>query len=539
MNILLVTEPGVNGVFRYVEALSHFLLSRGVRVHLAYSDVRGSDRLPLLVRRIEAAGGRTLNLRVDSRPALRDLPALYRLWKFTRQIRPDLIHSHSSKAGALARLLGYAGLDCPQLYHAHAYRGMQPEAGRLVGIFNLAETVLGQVGATISCSEDERAFATGRLGLAPERCFLIPNAVDCARFHPVGEERKKTLREQFKLPLDAPVLGAVCRSSVQKDPFTLYKAFALALPECPDAWLFHVGEGELDPQLETLLDELGVRARVVRLPYLPNTAEAYQAADGFILTSRYEGFSLAALEALATNLPVILSEAPGTGDLIRLPLSHRWNARPGNVAGFVEVIRSWYRDLAARRPINHVEIIRESFDSAVTFGRVSGLYEAQIAAARTETPVLTRLWSQALLAVGGLGIVAALFLSLKRSGDVPFTRFTPDWLTLWVNHHGVMRNFSAYAALALPFLLREARFPGRVRTALLLAALAIGLECAQLFIPTRWFDLRDIATSVAGIGVVWAVLETVRRRQAPARESFRHPPHPATLRATEAVRTPN
>ncbi|MDB6006734.1 MAG: hypothetical protein JWR15_3721, partial [Prosthecobacter sp.] len=49
MQILLVTEPGVDGVFRHVEALASFLMERGHRIHLAYSDVRGSDRLTQLV----------------------------------------------------------------------------------------------------------------------------------------------------------------------------------------------------------------------------------------------------------------------------------------------------------------------------------------------------------------------------------------------------------------------------------------------------------------------------------------------------------
>ena len=45
MKVLIVSEPGVDGVFRYVEALCHFLVGEGVEVHLAYSDRRGSDRL--------------------------------------------------------------------------------------------------------------------------------------------------------------------------------------------------------------------------------------------------------------------------------------------------------------------------------------------------------------------------------------------------------------------------------------------------------------------------------------------------------------
>ena len=532
MNILIVVEPGVNGVFRYVEALCDFLLSRGLRVHLAYSDIRGSDRLPLLVDRIEAAGGKTVNLRVDSRPLPRDLRALFQLWNFARQVRPDVIHSHSSKAGALSRALVPFGINSRQLYQPHAYRGMQPDAGKFVGIFNLAERLLGLTGGTINVSGDEQAFALNRLRIAAQRSFLIPNGVDCSRFRPVDAKRKMELRVRFNLPLNAPLLGTVCRSSWQKDPLTLYKAFALALQKCPGAYLFHIGEGELDGSVEALIDQLGVRGRVVRLPYLQNPAEAYQAVDGFILTSRYEGFSLAALEALATNLPVIISEAPGTGDIIRLPLSHLWKSRPGDAAGFADSISSWYQALQNPRPVNHAVIVQKSYDSQVSFQQVQELYGAQILDAGgprlrsrpVQEPVaspstLALFWSRSLLAIGCIGVFAALILTLKASGNVPFTRFTPDWLTRWVNRHGELRNLFAYALLALPFLLRAPTFPKRVRTVLSLSAFATAVECAQLFIPTRWFDLIDIAMSIVGIGMTWAAVEAIRR----CRRNYRWP----------------
>src|SRR5580704_18502408 len=110
MKVLEVTEPGVDGVFRYVETLCHFLIERGVEVHLAYSDRRGSDRLPRLVAWVEQHGGRTVNLRTANRPAFSDWGALCSLLKLTRKVRPDVIHSHSSKAGFLGRILRGFGI---------------------------------------------------------------------------------------------------------------------------------------------------------------------------------------------------------------------------------------------------------------------------------------------------------------------------------------------------------------------------------------------------------------------------------------------
>jgi glycosyltransferase involved in cell wall biosynthesis len=182
MKILLVTEPGVNGVFRYVEALADFLIGQQQEVHLAYSDRRGSDRLVALVARIEHHGGRTVNLRTANRPEVADVRALRALRALAAEVRPDVIHSHSAKAGALARALPLTGLAGPrQVYQPHAYIGMRPQRGRADFAYDLIERVLARWSATICCSHDELRHARTVLRVPAARSFCIPNGVDLSR----------------------------------------------------------------------------------------------------------------------------------------------------------------------------------------------------------------------------------------------------------------------------------------------------------------------------------------------------------------------
>jgi len=378
VTILVVSEPGVDGVFRYVEGLVHHLLSRGVVVHLAYSDIRAGEGLPRLVSRVEGEGGRTLNLRVGNRPALDDLRALLALRGFVRETRPDLVHCHSAKAGALARALPFVGvLGLPLLYQPHAYIGMRPARGRLDFAYDAVERLLGRWSTTVTCSYDEQRYALHHLRIAPPRAPIIANGVDTARFVPATPARRRELRAAFGLPADALVLGSMCRSSAQKDPLTLYRAFALAARRDPRLVLFHVGQGELDPELDRVVRESGVADRIVRRPSLSTPADFYQAIDGFALASRYEGFSLALLEALSSDLPLILSEAPGNGDLLHRPLSHLWHAPIGDVTAFSVAISDWAgeRGAPSRAPCNHRDIARESYDQARAFARVVSLYQ--------------------------------------------------------------------------------------------------------------------------------------------------------------------
>jgi glycosyltransferase involved in cell wall biosynthesis len=374
MNVLVVSEPGVDGVFRYVDTLCHFLWEQGIGVHLAYSDLRAGDRLQTLVSEVVAHGGRTLNLRTANRPALADRRAFGALLNLAREVRPDVIHTHSSKAGVLGRALRFCGIRAVQFYHPHAYVGMRPHGGRFDAIYNLIESVMGRIANTIVVSADEAAFARERLKIPSSRLHLIPNGVDLDAFSPVGGEERRQLRAKFGLPENTLVLGCMGRASEQKDPVTLYRAFAQAAATRPIA-LLHVGRGELDGVLDDLVRESGMSGSIFRVPYTATPADLYRAVDGFILTSRYEGLSLAVLEALAANLPMILSDAPGNRDLFAQPLSHGWRAAPGDVAGFAAAIAAWHdRMQAAGEPINHRRIAREHFDVHDQCGAVLQLY---------------------------------------------------------------------------------------------------------------------------------------------------------------------
>jgi glycosyltransferase involved in cell wall biosynthesis len=379
MNVLVVSEPGVDGVFRYVETLCHHLWHEGIGVHLAYSDRRGSARLHELVAEVAERGGRTLNLHTANRPALADGRALRDLFHLAREVRPDVIHTHSSKAGALGRLLRLGGIRAVQCYHPHAYVGMRPQHGRFDAIYNVIEGVLGRIANTIVVSADEAAFARQRLRIPASRLHLIPNGVDLDLFSPASAAEKARLRAEFGLPADTLVLGCMGRASEQKDPITLYRAFAKAAAKRPVA-LLHVGKGELDGTLDQIVSESGLGGAVFRLPSTSAPVSFYRALDGFILTSRYEGLSLAVLEALAVNLPLILSDAPGNRDLFLQPLSHGWRAAAGDVDGFAHAIVDWHDRLRAgtSTPVNHRRIAREHFDVRERCGAVVRLYRALV-----------------------------------------------------------------------------------------------------------------------------------------------------------------
>jgi glycosyltransferase involved in cell wall biosynthesis len=333
-----------------------------------------------LVAHVEEHGGRTTNLRTGNRPGFSDLGALASLARLARSVRPEVIHSHSSKAGALARTLPLFGIRAAQIYTPHAYWGMKPNRGRLDFFYDAVERALGRVGHTFVLSAGENSFALRNLKLPPPRVHLLQNGVDTKLFSPVPPEVKRRLREELGLPATDSVLGFIGRSSAQKDPSTLYRAFAKAAAAGPIS-LFHVGQGELDSELDRIVGESGIRGRVFRRRYMTNPVDFYRVVDGFILTSRYEGLSLAALEAMSCDLPMILSEAPGNLDLLALPLSHSWKAPPGDIEGFARAIAAWRDRIAQAQPINHRQTALKNFEVREKLSEVLEWYRALAEAA--------------------------------------------------------------------------------------------------------------------------------------------------------------
>lgn len=380
-----VLEPGADGVFRHVEGLCHYLLAAGHRVDLAYSSRRGSDRLHALVAEVARAGGATLDLATGNAPAVADLRAFRQLRALVRQIQPDLVHAHSSKAGALVRSLRLVGITQPLIYTPHAYYGMSQSPGMKTRFFNAVERGLGRIGWSIHVSEDEGAWARANLGLAGGRCRVVPNSVDTAVFTPGTDADRARFREEFGWPTNAIVLGAVGRLSPQKDPLTLYRAMVAVMARQPRLHLAQVGQGELAPALAQILRDSGQSARVRRLEYLPDTTKFYRGLDGFMATSRYEGLPIAVLEAMAADLPLLLSEVPGHRGFGQWGLSCLRYAPAGDVSAWTTLVDAWVRERAdgedrSKLRSNHREIADAKFSLRAGYGQLMALYQTVLSA---------------------------------------------------------------------------------------------------------------------------------------------------------------
>jgi glycosyltransferase involved in cell wall biosynthesis len=376
MNILQVIEPGMNGAFRHVQDLSEFLISKGHRVSLAYSSVRCCSQLFDLVKKVSQNGGQTLDLKISNKPGIKDIPALYQIMRFCKQQPFHAIHTHSSKAGALIRFLELAGcLRVPIFHTPHAYYGMAELWDRNLHWPDYVESLLSKANAlTINVSEDERHYAMKKLNILDKQIAVVFNSVNFERFKPVSEKQKQIHRQTLNISDKDFVICSVARISPQKNVSTLYRAFAEFKKVIPKCHLIHVGTGKDIGGIEALEAELGISNNVTRVPFIEDPLPIYQVSDCFALTSLYEGLPLVVLEAIACNLPLVLSDVPGHSIFKNIGLTDAEFSRPMNIKSFVNGFLQNYHKWRNQNGPNHREIGLQYFHNETNQAKILDLY---------------------------------------------------------------------------------------------------------------------------------------------------------------------
>jgi glycosyltransferase involved in cell wall biosynthesis len=247
---------------------------------------------------------------------LKDWLALRQLEKILRQQKPDIVHTHSGKAGILGRLAArHAGVPII-IHHIHG-----PSFGPFQGaaanwIFTAAERQAAKVTTHFICS----AQAMTRLYLAagigrPEVFTRIFSGFPVEPF--LNATNDPALRSKLGLAPDAFVIGKIARLAPLKGHEDLFTAFQALLPQCPDARLLLVGDGRLRAQLESRAGTLGLADKVVFTGLVPpGEVPRYVSIMNCLahLSSR-EALSRALPQALAAGKPVVSYDFDGADEV--------------------------------------------------------------------------------------------------------------------------------------------------------------------------------------------------------------------------------
>jgi glycosyltransferase involved in cell wall biosynthesis len=252
--------------------------------------------------------------------ALFDLRAVLRLRRLIRELRPQILHTHTAKAGAVGRVAALlAGSARPPVivhtFHGHVLRGyFRPWK---TYVFRQLERALARhTDALIAVSPEVRDDLVG-LGVAsPGGVAVVRLGLDLDRRLAVGPEAGAEVRTEVGVEDSTLVVAWLGRMTEIKRVDQLIQAFGRVVQEIPDAKLLLVGEGPLRPSLEALATGLGIAESVRFVGYRRDVASIYAAADVVALTSANEGTPVTLIEAQAAGVPVVSTDVGGASDIV-------------------------------------------------------------------------------------------------------------------------------------------------------------------------------------------------------------------------------
>lgn len=290
MRVLHVTQPTDDGVGRSVRELVRFGLEDGQDVAVICPPGR-------LAEWAQGDGAGWISLPLERAPTASDL-------HLTRELRglldcADLVHLHSSKAGALGRAaLASTRQRPPCIFTPHGWSWHV--GGRLATVYQLIERALAPF-ADVIVAVSREDMAVGRRVLGQRaRLRVIHNGVDTAAFTPEGPAAERPSH---------PLIVCVGRLSEAKGQADAIEALA-RLPG--DSVLRLVGDGEDAAALGSLACDRGVSHRVEFIGAVDDPAPHLRAADVVVVPSRWDAQSRVLLEALACGCAIVATAVPGS-----------------------------------------------------------------------------------------------------------------------------------------------------------------------------------------------------------------------------------
>lgn len=254
---------------------------------------------------------------------LADLRSLWRLLRVLWRERPDVLHTHTAKAGAvgrgavflynaLARVTGRRPAKVFHTFHGHVFHGyFSPEQTRW---FLAIERWLARHSTALITLSEGLKRELVELGVAPAEKFrVVPLGLELKRF---AQARQGTLRSELGLTAGAPLVGWVGRLVNIKAVDQLLLAARIVADRLPEARFALIGDGELRGRLEAQAKDLGLTHAVHFLGFRFDLERLYPDLDVVTLSSLNEGTPVSLIEAMAAGRAVAATRVGGVPDLI-------------------------------------------------------------------------------------------------------------------------------------------------------------------------------------------------------------------------------
>lgn len=317
----VIARLNMGGPALHVAYLTAGLQERGYDTTLAAGSLaRGEDSMAFVADELGVEIVRIDELGREISP-LRDLVATIRLARLIRRERPQILHTHTAKAGTVGRVAALlAGSRRPPIvvhtFHGHVLRGYFGPVRSL--FFRVLERRLASITTALVAVSPQVRDDLVALRVAPrERFVVIRLGIELEQRVAPEQDGRLESRRYLGIPADRFAVGWIGRMTAVKRTDDVLVAFKRLRDNGIDACLCMVGDGPDRTQLERRAHELGVVRDTLFLGYQEDVAPYYAAFDALVLPSGNEGTPVSAIEALAAGRPVVATRVGGVPDVVR------------------------------------------------------------------------------------------------------------------------------------------------------------------------------------------------------------------------------
>jgi glycosyltransferase involved in cell wall biosynthesis len=381
----IVTRLNIGGVARHVTSLAVDLDPRfqTLLVHGSLGASEGDFSPQTRARGIQLSEIPYLQRNIA--PG-KDLRTIWELYRVMRSYRPDIVATHTSKAGILGRFAAvFAGVPV----RVHTYHGLVleeafPEA--MSTAMRAIERLAALCTTRLIAISPEIAGDLQRRGIGARKIVTISNGLE---LEPLCNGDPMTLRNELELEARVPLVGIVGRLVPQKGIATFIDAAAVISQQVPTAHFVVVGDGEERVSLERQAARLDLSDRVHFLGWRSDLGDLYAGIDIVVLTSKHEGTPCSLIEAGAAARPVVAVAVGGVPDVV----SNGENGLlvlPGDTSGVASAVVALCRDpgRSQRMGLEGRRRAVEEHSVATMVREVSDLYAAL--SSTSETPIRGR-----------------------------------------------------------------------------------------------------------------------------------------------------
>jgi len=315
----IINRFNLGGISYNVSYLSRYLPSEYETMLIGGPEEKGEESSLYIPHSLGLKPTIISELRRSINP-FNDYLAYRRIKKIIREFKPDLVHTHASKAGTIGRL---AAIHCGvpvivHTFHGHVFHGYFGAA--VTSFFKFIERNLANRSnaiVAISAIQKKELCQVHHI-CSEEKTFVIPLGFDLNRFTQNKEEKRKTFRQKYSLAEDELAIGIIGRLAPIKNHYLFIDAIEHVLASSnKKIKAFIIGDGETKEALINYASQKPtIEKKLVFTSWIKEVDVALAGLDLVCLTSKNEGTPVSLIEAQAASKFIISTNVGGIQDIL-------------------------------------------------------------------------------------------------------------------------------------------------------------------------------------------------------------------------------